>query len=41
MYKRQVILDDTEFFANPAKVGDAVPLTWDAAEPIVLGRLES
>jgi putative spermidine/putrescine transport system ATP-binding protein len=36
-----VIVDDTEFFANPAKVGDAVPLTWDAAEPIVLGRLDS
>ena len=35
-----VILDDTEFFAAPVKVGDAIPLSWEAPDAIVLGRLE-
>ena len=34
-----VILDDTEFFAAPVKVGDAIPLSWEAPDAIVLGRL--
>ena len=36
-----VILDDTDFFAKPVTVGDAVPLAWDAEDAIVLGRLNS
>ena len=33
------ILSDTDFFANPVKVGDAIPLSWDPEDAIVLGRL--
>jgi len=36
-----VIVDEVEFFANPRAVGDAVPLAWDAADAVVLGRLDS
>ena len=36
-----VIIDDTSFFARPVAVGDAVPLAWDTADAIVLGRLDS
>jgi putative spermidine/putrescine transport system ATP-binding protein len=36
-----VILDDTDYFAKPVAVGDAVPLAWDAEDAIVLGRLNS
>ena len=36
-----VIIDDTDFFAKPVVVGDAVPLAWDASDAIVLGRLHS
>ncbi len=32
------IVDDQSFFANPVAVGDAVPLNWDAADAIVLGK---
>jgi putative spermidine/putrescine transport system ATP-binding protein len=35
------ILDESDFFARPAAVGDAVPLSWDARDAIVLGRLDS
>ncbi|MGV8936641.1 MAG: ABC transporter ATP-binding protein [Allorhizobium sp.] len=35
-----VILDNIEFFASPVKVGDAIPLSWEAPDAIVLGRLE-
>jgi putative spermidine/putrescine transport system ATP-binding protein len=35
------ILDDRSFHQSPVKVGDAVPLNWDAADAIVLGRLET
>jgi len=31
------IVDDRSFDRNPVKVGDAVPLHWDAADAIVLG----
>jgi putative spermidine/putrescine transport system ATP-binding protein len=31
------IVDDRSFFSNPVAVGDAVPLTWDAEDAIVLG----
>ncbi|WP_338724058.1 ABC transporter ATP-binding protein [Devosia sp. XK-2] len=34
------ILSDKVFFAAPVKVGDAVPLNWDAEDAIVLGRLD-
>ncbi|MBA3038479.1 MAG: ABC transporter ATP-binding protein [Alphaproteobacteria bacterium] len=33
------ILSDADFFANPVKVGDAVPLSWRADDAIVLGRI--
>ncbi len=36
-----VIVSDTDFFARPVSVGDAVPLAWDAEDAIVLGRLDS
>lgn len=36
-----VIIDDADFFAKPAAVGDAVPIAWDAEDAIVLGRLHS
>ena len=32
------IIDDQSFDAKPVRVGDAVPLNWDAADAIVLGR---
>jgi len=35
------IVSDTDFHANPARVGDAVPLSWTPADAIVLGRLDS
>ncbi len=35
-----VILSDVAFFDNPIKVGDAIPLSWNAADAIVLGRVE-
>ncbi|MDQ1195349.1 ABC transporter ATP-binding protein [Agrobacterium sp. SORGH_AS 787] len=35
-----VILTDAVFFENPIKVGDAIPLSWNAADAIVLGRVE-
>jgi len=35
------IVDDRSFFAKPVGVGDAVALSWDAADAIVLGRLET
>ena len=34
-----VILNDKDFFAKPVKVGDQVPLAWDAADAVVLGRM--
>ena len=34
-----VILADSDYFARPAKVGDAVPLSWNAVDAIVLGRV--
>jgi putative spermidine/putrescine transport system ATP-binding protein len=35
------IVDDLSFHAKPVAVGDAVALNWDAADAIVLGRLET
>ncbi|NTJ44483.1 ABC transporter ATP-binding protein [Agrobacterium larrymoorei] len=35
-----MILSDAAFFENPIRVGDAVPLSWNAADAIVLGRVE-
>ena len=35
------IIDDQSFHSKPVSVGDAVPLNWDAADAIVLGRLEN
>jgi putative spermidine/putrescine transport system ATP-binding protein len=35
------ILTDTEFFANPVKVGEAIPLCWAREDAIVLGRLKN
>jgi len=35
------IIDDQSFHQKPVSVGDAVPLNWDAADAIVLGRLEN
>ncbi|WP_027051550.1 ABC transporter ATP-binding protein [Mesorhizobium erdmanii] len=36
-----VIVDDSDFFARPVAIGDAVPLAWDSEDAIVLGRLHS
>jgi putative spermidine/putrescine transport system ATP-binding protein len=36
-----VILDDTDFYAQPITVGQALPLHWGAGDVIVLGRLDS
>ncbi|WP_136618102.1 MULTISPECIES: ABC transporter ATP-binding protein [Mesorhizobium] len=36
-----VIVDDSDFFARPVAIGDAVPLAWDCEDAIVLGRLHS
>ncbi|MER9522041.1 ABC transporter ATP-binding protein [Mesorhizobium sp. M0292] len=36
-----VIIDDSDFFAKPVALGDAVPLAWDSEDAIVLGRLHS
>jgi putative spermidine/putrescine transport system ATP-binding protein len=33
------ILDERSFFQKPVSVGEAVPLSWDAGDAIVLGRL--
>jgi putative spermidine/putrescine transport system ATP-binding protein len=35
------IVDERSFFEKPVSVGDAVPLSWDAGDAIVLGRLET
>ncbi|MEN3151157.1 ABC transporter ATP-binding protein [Neorhizobium sp. IRAMC:178] len=35
------ILTDAEFFANPVKVGGAIPLSWGREDAIVLGRLKN
>jgi putative spermidine/putrescine transport system ATP-binding protein len=35
------IVDEAGFFGHPVAIGDAVPLSWDAADAIVLGRLDS
>ncbi|MEI9427304.1 ABC transporter ATP-binding protein [Mesorhizobium sp. Cs1299R1N3] len=36
-----VIIDDSNFFARPVAIGDAVPLAWDSEDAIVLGQLHS
>ncbi len=36
-----VILDDTAFFERTIRIGDAVPLSWEPADSIVLGRIEN
>jgi putative spermidine/putrescine transport system ATP-binding protein len=36
-----VILDDTDFFAQPITIGQALPLNWEPSDAIVLGRLDS
>ncbi|MER8657470.1 ABC transporter ATP-binding protein [Mesorhizobium sp. M0847] len=36
-----VIINDSDFFAKPVALGDAVPLAWDSEDAIVLGRLHS
>ena len=33
------IVDERSFFLKPVTVGEAVPLSWDAGDAIVLGRL--
>jgi len=33
------IVDERSFFEKPVSVGEAVPLSWDAGDAIVLGRL--
>jgi putative spermidine/putrescine transport system ATP-binding protein len=33
------ILTDKQFFANPVKVGEAIPLCWDVEDAVVLGHL--
>src|SRR5690606_35465980 len=35
------IMSDADFFARPVKIGDAVPLHWEAGDTIVLGHLDS
>jgi len=35
------IVGERDFFMKPVAVGDAVPLSWDAEDAIVLGRLDS
>jgi len=35
------IIDDATFFARPVAVGDAVPLAWESADAVALGRLDS
>lgn len=35
-----VILSDVAFFEKPIRVGEAIPLSWNAADAIVLGRIE-
>jgi putative spermidine/putrescine transport system ATP-binding protein len=35
------IVADTDFFAKPVAVGEAVPLFWETDDAIVLGRLDS
>ncbi|WP_119388259.1 ABC transporter ATP-binding protein [Taklimakanibacter lacteus] len=35
------IADDTTFFARPVTAGDAVPLSWNEEDAIILGRLDS
>jgi len=35
-----VILSDAAFFEKPVRTGDAIPLSWNAADAIVLGRVE-
>ena len=35
-----VVVKDAEFFKNPAKPGDAIPLAWAASDAIILGRVE-
>ena len=34
-----LIISDAAFFANPVKMGDAVPLSWNSGDAIVLGRI--
>lgn len=34
------ILSDKDYFANPVKVGDAIPLSWEREDALVLGRLK-
>jgi putative spermidine/putrescine transport system ATP-binding protein len=34
-----IVLDDAEFYRNPVKAGDAIPLSWANHEAIVLGRV--
>jgi len=34
------ILSDTAYFANPVRVGEAIPLSWDRADAIALGKLQ-
>jgi len=36
-----VIIDDSDFFAKPIAVGDAVPIAWTTEDVIVLGRLHA
>jgi putative spermidine/putrescine transport system ATP-binding protein len=34
-----VVLNDAEYYRNPVKAGDAVPLSWTKNDAIVLGRV--
>jgi putative spermidine/putrescine transport system ATP-binding protein len=34
-----VVLNDAEYYRNPVKAGDAVPLSWTKSDAIVLGRV--
>ncbi|MBP1852996.1 ABC transporter ATP-binding protein [Rhizobium halophytocola] len=35
-----VVMGDAAFFAEPFKIGDAVPLSWSPSDAIVLGRVK-
>ncbi len=35
-----VVLNDAEYYRNPVRAGDAVPLSWAKDDAIILGRVE-
>ena len=34
-----IIISDADFYKASVKVGDAIPLSWNAGDAIVLGRV--